>query len=35
VLRTNNGIASVNRLGDSVLVIQTNYGLPSLYGRCP
>lgn len=35
VLRTNNGIASVNRLGDSILVIQTNYGLPSLYGRCP
>lgn len=34
VLRTNNGIASVNRVGDGILVIQTNYGLPALYGRC-
>jgi hypothetical protein len=34
ILRTNNGIATVNRLGDGILVIQTNYGLPNLYGRC-
>jgi hypothetical protein len=34
VLRTNNGIASVNRLGEGILVVQTNYGLPNLYGRC-
>jgi hypothetical protein len=34
VLRTNNGIASVNRVRDSILVVQTNYGLPALYGRC-
>ena len=34
VLRANNGTATVNRLGDSILVIQTAYNLPAIYGRC-
>jgi hypothetical protein len=34
VLRTNNGTAIVNRIGDSILVIQSASNLPALYGRC-
>lgn len=34
ILRANNGIAAINRLDENILVIQTNYGPPSLYGRC-
>jgi hypothetical protein len=34
VLRTNNGTANVNRVGNSILVIQSANNVPAIYGRC-
>jgi hypothetical protein len=34
VLRSNNGTASINRVGDSILVIQPANNVPAIYGRC-
>ncbi|MEO8685155.1 MAG: hypothetical protein ABI414_09995 [Devosia sp.] len=34
-LANNNGVAAVFRPSADVLVIQTDYGIPQIYGRCP
>ena len=35
VLANANGIATMVRPSPDILVVQTNYGMPVIYGRCP
>lgn len=35
VLNTLNGIATIARPSPDILVVQTNYGMPQIYARCP
>lgn len=35
VIQQNNGVATILRPSADILVIQTNYGTPTILGRCP